>query len=151
MDHFEVIPLSEVPRNGEPQPTDDRRTVLIVDDEEVIADTLAIILAKSGYATFSAYNGISALELAEAIEPELVITDVMMPGMTGIELAITLRQNAPDCKVLLFSGHAAARDLLQEPSVAANNFEILSKPIHPSDLLRHIRECLDGQSLRCAV
>lgn len=146
---FEVISLSEVPIQSKPQPS--KPAILIVDDEEIIAKTLSIILAKSGYATHTAFDGMSALELAEVIKPELVITDVVMPGMTGIELAITLKGKSPDCKILLFSGNAATKDLLQKAEVAAYSFEILTKPIHPHDLLRRIRECLNVHSLLSAA
>ena len=68
-----------------------------------------------------------------------------MPGMTGIDLAISLTKFVPDCKVLLFSGHAATRHLLAKASVTGNNFDIVTKPIHPSDMLKRITEALKGK------
>src|ERR1700728_1755951 len=109
----QIVPLAEVPHDDAiVLAKADRPAILIVDDERVIADTLAIILSRSGFATFTAYNGSSALELAEIVQPRLLISDVVMPGMTGVELAITLGELVPDCKVLLFSGQAATADLL---------------------------------------
>lgn len=138
---FEEVPLAEVPleRNAE-QP---RRVVLIVDDEQVIADTLSIIFSKSSYTVMTAYSGEAALEMAKVVPPELLITDVMMPGMTGIELAIAVTEAIPDCKVLLFSGQAATTDLLMKARDQGHNFAILMKPIHPTDMLNRVRECLE--------
>src|SRR5277367_925648 len=111
----EVVPLTEVPKkDAAVRPRKRQPVVLVVDDERVIADTLSIILSKSGFSTMTAYNGESALELALANPPELLISDVVMPGMTGIDLAITLTKTIPGCKVLLFSGQAATVDLLEE-------------------------------------
>jgi DNA-binding response OmpR family regulator len=138
-----VVSLSEVPlTDAIVLPKENRPVILIVDDERVIADTLAIILSKSGFATFTAYNGTSALELAGIISPQLLISDVMMPGMTGVELAIALGELIPACKILLFSGQAATADLLSEARKMGHDFITLTKPVHPTDMLRRISECL---------
>ena len=81
-----------------------RKSILVVDDESAIADTIAKILTLSGYAATAAYDGNSALEAALLSPPELLITDVVLPGMNGVELAITIKRVYPDCKILLFSG-----------------------------------------------
>jgi CheY-like chemotaxis protein len=139
----QVIPLAEVPfHDATVMMKEQRPIVLIVDDEKVIADTLAIILSRSGFATFTAYNGSAALELASIVQPQLLISDVVMPGMTGVELAITLGEVIPQCKVLLFSGQAATADLLQEARESGHDFTTLTKPVHPTDMLRRISECL---------
>jgi len=140
---FEVVPLAEVPKEDAvalpkwPQPV-----VLIVDDERVIADTLSTILSKSGFSTMTAYDGPSALTLAREFTPDLLISDVMMPGMTGIDLAIKVTQTIPECKVLLFSGQATTVDLLEKARHAGHNFTTLTKPVHPTDMLKRISECL---------
>jgi DNA-binding NtrC family response regulator len=142
--NIEIIPLSEVPSDESDLVAEElRHVVLIVDDEKVIADTLSIIVARSGYTVMTAYDGKTALELARVIPPELLITDVVMPGMTGIELAIALVAATPDCKVLLFSGQAATRDLLEKARDKGHDFAIVSKPIHPSDMLKRVRESLE--------
>jgi CheY-like chemotaxis protein len=140
---FEVIPLTDVPTDDTVVVPEKRRPlVLVVDDERVIADTLSMILSKSGFTTMTAYDGVTALELARSVVPELLISDVMMPGMTGVELAITVTQTIPGCKVLLFSGQAATVDLLEEARHQGHNFITLTKPIHPTDMLRRIADCL---------
>ncbi len=111
------------------------KRIFVVDDERVIADTLAIILRNSGYEATAFYDAQSALEQFESLQPELVISDVMMPGMNGVEMAVLIRDRHPACKILLFSGHAATMDVLEEARKQGYDFELLSKPIHPKDLL----------------
>jgi DNA-binding NtrC family response regulator len=115
------------------------RTVLVVDDEYIIADTLVAILDASGFSATAAYSGESALELIAAKAPDLLITDVSMPGMNGVELAISVREHFPNCAVLLFSGHASTTGLVEEARQRGYSFQLLDKPIHPRDLLDRLR------------
>ena len=142
--NFEVIPLAKVPW---PKPPVQRNPplVLVVDDERVIADTLSAILLKHGFAVMTAYSGATALDLARATPPDLLISDVAMPGMNGIELAIAMVQSLPDCKVLLFSGQASTIDLLERARHAGHTFTLILKPIHPTDLLNRISEFLKNR------
>jgi CheY-like chemotaxis protein len=143
---FEVISVADVPKeNATLLPKAPKPLVLVVDDERVIADTLSIILSKSGFSTMTAYDGLSALQLATNRPPDLIISDVMMPGMTGIELAISVTQAIPKCKILLFSGQAATVDLLEKARHDGYDFTTLTKPVHPTDMLRRISECLGIQ------
>jgi DNA-binding NtrC family response regulator len=138
---FEVVSLEDVPRN-DAAVKEDRPVVLIVDDERIIADTLAMILGKNGYRVMTANEGETAFKLACATPPDLLLTDVAMPGMTGVELAIKVKQMIPSCRVLLFSGHASAQEALEEARSMGHDFNLLSKPVHPSDMLRRVSECL---------
>jgi CheY-like chemotaxis protein len=114
--------------------------VLVVDDERVIADTLAIILNQAGFDASAVYTGNGAVEQAREIRPDLIISDVIMPDMNGIEAAINIRDFLPGCKILLFSGQAATANLLENARAQGHEFEILAKPVHPSDLLAKLRE-----------
>jgi CheY-like chemotaxis protein len=114
--------------------------VLVVDDEHVIADTLAIILNKAGFDASAVYSGTGAVERARAVRPDLIISDVFMPEMNGIEAAINIRGFLPSCKILLFSGQAATADLLENARAQGHDFEILAKPVHPQELIAKIRE-----------
>lgn len=116
-----------------------RPKVLVVDDEQVIADTLAKILDINGYDASAVYSGLSAVESARALQPDLIISDVIMQDMDGIEAAIKIRAFLPSCKILLFSGQAATADLLENARAQGHEFEILGKPVHPSDLLAKLR------------
>lgn len=113
--------------------------VLVVDDERVIADTLAIILNQHGYDAAAVYTGTAAVERARSVRPDLIISDVIMPDMNGIEAAINIRQFLPECKILLFSGQAATANLLESARAQGHEFEILAKPIHPQDLLAKLK------------
>jgi CheY-like chemotaxis protein len=117
-----------------------RRRVIVVDDEQVIANTLAIILNDAGYEARRVFSGEKAVELMETFSPDVLIVDVIMPGMTGIEVAIIVRDKLPACKILLFSGQAATSDLLDEARSRGYEFEILVKPIHPFDVLERLRQ-----------
>lgn len=113
--------------------------VLVVDDEHVIADTLAIILNQHGFDASAVHTGTAAVERARNIKPDLVISDVIMPDMNGIEAAIHIRGFLPSCKILLFSGQAATADLLESARAQGHEFEILAKPVHPQDLLAKLK------------
>ena len=114
--------------------------VFVVDDEDVIASTLAMILRlQGGFHVRSFTLPLDALEAARLEAPGLLISDVMMPLLSGIELAIQVRLLYPDCKVLLFSGQAATANMLEEARANGYDFDLLLKPVHPADLLARIR------------
>jgi DNA-binding NtrC family response regulator len=116
--------------------------VLVVDDESVIANTLAEILNRSGYMAATAYDAEEALDLALSWPPQVLITDVVLPGENGLDLAVSISRIFPDCKVLLFSGQAHTRDLMALPKYRGHNFELIGKPIHPSVLLERVKRAL---------
>lgn len=120
-------------------------TVLVVDDEVVVAETLAKILRLHGYNVVTAYDGEDAIEAALLRPPELVISDVILPGMDGIELGITIRRIFPDCKVILSSGKSHSGDLLEAALSAGNHFVFLEKPVSPNLLLAHVSQSLKLQ------
>ena len=113
--------------------------ILVVDDEQVIADTLAIILEQSGFEARTAYDGQTSLEVAATFQPDTLLTDVIMDGINGIEAAIQIRAMLPKCKILLFSGQAATADLMDGARSRGHDFEILAKPIHPAELMSLLR------------
>src|SRR6201991_1812565 len=104
--------------------------VLVADDEQVIANTLAIILNQAGFDAHAVFSGEKAIEALESFQPAMLISDVIMTGMTGIEAAIITRSRLPHCKILLFSGQAATADLLEKARAQGHEFEILAKPVH---------------------
>jgi CheY-like chemotaxis protein len=113
--------------------------VLVADDERVIADTLAMILNQSGFEARAVYSGETALEAAAVFEPDMLISDVIMANLNGIDAAIRIRALLPRIKILLFSGQAATADLLEKARTQGFEFEILAKPVHPQDLLNRLR------------
>ncbi len=128
-----------------------RPVVMIVDDESSIADTLAEILSRNGYTCVSAYDADSAIEIALLKPPEMLITDVVLPGMNGVDLAIHIRRIFPDCKIILFSGQASTADLLAAAGREGHQFVLISKPVHPTDLLARITETLRPRKHKAAV
>lgn len=122
-----------------------RPTVLVVDDEVVIAETLAKILYQHGYAVVIAFDGEDAIQAALLKPPDLVISDIMLPGMNGIELGISIRRIFPDCKVILSSGKHHGRDLLEAAFTVGNHFIFLQKPVPPDLLLAHVSQSLKQQ------
>ena len=111
------------------------RRVLIVDDEQIIADTLSLILNQCGFDARAVYSGETALVMARALKPEVLISDVLMGGMTGIELGIQLEKELPGCRIILYSGQSVTADLLRTAQTGGHQFELLSKPVHPEVLL----------------
>lgn len=111
------------------------KRIFVVDDEKRIADTLVTILNNSGYEALAFYSAESALALSASVCPELVISDVMMPGMTGVQMAVLFKTRYPECQILLFSGQASTANLLDDARKEGYDFELLAKPIHPKDLL----------------
>ncbi|MFZ2022022.1 MAG: response regulator [Terracidiphilus sp.] len=113
--------------------------VIVADDERAIADTLKTILDNFGYDTRVAYSGETAVELLRDFQPDMLISEVIMPGISGIDAAIYARTTLPACKVLLISGNMATADLLDAARDQNHHFEVLAKPIHPTDLLNTMR------------
>ena len=111
------------------------KRVLVVDDETIIADTLALILRAVGYDAERLYSAEAALGWCHDNCPDVVITDVVIGGMNGIDLAKRLADFLPDCKVLLVSGHVTTSPLIQDSIAGGYNFPILSKPVHPQQIL----------------
>lgn len=119
--------------------TDRNRVVFVVDDEVLIARTLATILNQAGFLASAFDHPEKAIAVRAELLPDLLISDVMMPGMTGIELAIHFRKAQPECRILLFSGQAATVDLLEKAREQGYDFDLISKPVHPQDLLARLR------------
>jgi DNA-binding response OmpR family regulator len=141
--NFPVVPVAEIPASGlMPDPAEYRHMVLVVDDDAPIADTLVEILNKSGYAAIAAYDGEGGLETARLMPPELLISDVGLPGINGVALAAAVTGEFPDCKVLLFSGEVTTEDLLAPGILAARRFKLLNKPLDPEVLLKDVAETL---------
>jgi DNA-binding NtrC family response regulator len=113
--------------------------IFVVDDEEVIATSLTAILKISGFDASAFKSPLDALDAARVEAPDLLISDVVMPEFSGIDLAIRFKEECPNCKVLLFSGQAETANLLQKARNQGHDFTLLPKPIHPTDLLREIR------------
>jgi CheY-like chemotaxis protein len=137
--NFPTVPIQAVPAPNSPAGGRvDPPVVLVVDHEPGIADKIAEILKRSGYAAIPAYNGEDALETALLIPPDLVITGLKLPDISGIEVAAVLREKLPDCKVLLLAELEAHTDL---PS-GEHRLAVVDRTISPPGLLAHVADRL---------
>ena len=112
--------------------------ILIVDDERVIADSLAVIFEKQGYQSRAAYSAEQALEIIAQWPPNLAILDVILPGMNGIDLAILIKSGYPDVAVMLISGQPATAALAESAVERGHRFQIHAKPIPIPDMLANV-------------
>ena len=113
--------------------------IIVIDDEVLIAETVAEILNDQGFEATPVSDGAAAIELAKTLRPDIVLSDVIMPGLNGIETGIRIREIVPDCRLILFSGQAATVDLLAQARQQGHRFDILAKPIKPEQLIAVIR------------
>jgi CheY-like chemotaxis protein len=122
---------------AETHPKKPRPTVLVVDDERVITDTLAMILTLRGYESSAAYNGWTGLQRARDIKPAMILSGVKNgDGPNGIEMAILVREEMPGTRILLVSGMAALLDpLLEDARARGHNLDLVAKPVIPQVLL----------------
>jgi len=116
-----------------------RLRVLVVDDEPLITDTICAILNDNGFEAFAAYNGPEALRAARSQHPDVVLSDVLMPKMSGVELGIQLRKEFPQLKIFLFSGQAATSNMIHRAEAEGHYFELFPKPIHPDELMARLK------------
>ena len=114
--------------------------VLVVDDEALIADTIVMILNRNGFVAEAVYSGTQAIEAARRSRPELVLSDVLMPQVDGVEAAIQIREILPETRIVLFSGQSATVEILARARARGHEFELLPKPIHPTKLIERLRE-----------
>ncbi len=112
--------------------------VLVVDDEHLIADTLALILNLKGFETRAVYSGEQAIEIAKSMEPHLVLSDVMMREMGGIEAAVEISRLLPRCRIVLFSGQASTIDLMKKARESGHDWDVWQKPLHPAMLVERL-------------
>lgn len=145
-DHLECLP-SEFPALPFSPQTDgaaakqgrSRPRVLVVDDEMLIASTVATILNENGFEAMPAYSGEEALAKARTFQPDILLSDVLMPKMTGVELGMQMKKELPAARILLFSGQAATMELMRKAEADGHRFELFPKPIHPEELIARLK------------
>ena len=125
---------------GDTAPAAAPTRILVVDDEPLIADTIVQILNRNGFIAEAAYGGREAIDTARRTNPELILSDVLMPHVDGVEAAITIQKFLPATRIVLFSGQAATVEILARARQRGYQFELLAKPLHPTQLIKHLRE-----------
>ncbi|CCK80555.1 ATP-binding response regulator [Desulfobacula toluolica] len=106
--------------------------ILIVDDEEIIVRLLSISLRSDGYETFTAYNGEQGLEVFESQRPDIVVTDIKMPGMDGLELLKKIKDIDPEKEVIIVTGHGDIDSTIKALQLGASDF--INKPVRDEAL-----------------
>jgi DNA-binding response OmpR family regulator len=110
--------------------------ILVVDDEKKLVDLIKGYLEKEGYTVLTAFDGPSALQVARAADPELVVLDLMLPGLDGVEVCRRLRQFS-DAYVVMLTARAEEVDKIVGLSVGADDY--LTKPFSPRELVARIK------------
>jgi CheY-like chemotaxis protein len=142
------IPASEAHHTPQGRPSsltseNPRLTVLVVDDERIIADTLAAILRSNGFGATAVYNGNAAVENARESHPDVLVCDIVLGGESGIETAMQIKSMWPDCRIILISGAHASTEMLEQASAQGHEFEVLAKPFYPTTLIDKLRGAFD--------
>ncbi len=121
------------------QRTEAGRRIVVVDDDRNVADSVALMLSHEGYTATARYSASEAIELSRSIKPDVVISDIVMPGTDGIEMAVAIRSILASCKILLFSGEVLTQQMRERLDTQAAGIAFFEKPIHPADLLAKLR------------
>ncbi|HEY2392682.1 MAG TPA: response regulator [Candidatus Angelobacter sp.] len=114
--------------------------LMVVDSERVIADTLAIILRSRGYDCTVAYTGVHALQIARQLRPDLILMEVVMPGMHGTEAGRIILDEQPECKIVFLVSSSSSEALLEELKQHGYTFGTLVMPAPPQDILKMVCE-----------
>jgi two-component system nitrogen regulation response regulator NtrX len=117
------------------------RTILVVDDEETIIQSLNGILMDEGYDVVSANSGAGALEKIEEVMPELVLLDIWMPGIDGIETLVKIKETNPHLPVVMMSGHGTIETAVKATKLGAYDF--IEKPLSLEKVLLCVNNALD--------
>jgi two-component system response regulator ResD len=113
-----------------------RRTVLVVDDEPTIAEVVARYLERAGYATETAPDGLEALRLTDERRPDLIVLDLMLPGLGGLEVLRRLRESDPHTPVILLTAKGEQNDKLVGLRSGADDYVV--KPFSPGELVARV-------------
>jgi DNA-binding NtrC family response regulator len=112
--------------------------LLLVDDEEQFLSTTKILLERRGINTLACTNGIDALELLKKTPIDVIVLDIKMPGINGLEVLSKIKQEHPGVEVVLLSGHASQETA--DKGLELGAFDFLSKPSRISEIMTKVEE-----------
>jgi DNA-binding NtrC family response regulator len=118
------------------------RKVLVVDDERVIADTLALIFTQRGHEARAVYSAEQALETVATWRPAVAVIDIILPNMNGIDLANALKTQDPAMEAVLITGQIVGNLVAESISQGGHKFDVMTKPVQVADLLENTERLL---------
>ncbi len=118
------------------------RKVLVVDDEPNIVKAVDFLLSQNGFITQKAYNGLEALSYIDTFRPDLIVLDVMMPGMDGFQVAKNIRSNPAnaDMLIIFLTAKGTNRDKMQGYDLGGDIY--ITKPFDNDELVQAVSETL---------
>ena len=117
--------------------------VLVVDDERGIADAAAMVLEQQGLCALAAYSADEAIKLLKTMDVALILSDVNMPGIDGVELALEARKVCPRTRILLMSGIETSETIKQRLGCESCPFQALAKPFVSQQLIDRIEKLIN--------
>jgi CheY-like chemotaxis protein len=120
--------------------------ILVVDDEPTIVSTICMILDAHGFDAVGVNSGYAAIARVGDFCPDLLLSDIKMPGMNGFETGVEIKKLCPDCRLLFFSGYAEVLSMAEALRDSGHCFELLPKPLHPTVLVEKIKAALVEES-----
>jgi len=124
----------------------DRAKILIVDDEQHICRTLSLLMEKQGFDALTAYEGETALKMIRSEIPDVLLLDLMMPGINGMEVMKYAKQLDPDLPVVIITGHANIQGAVEAIQAGADNY--LAKPFQHIDIIETVNRSLTVRDLK---
>lgn len=110
--------------------------ILLVEDERSLSNAIRAILEQNGYITEAVYDGLSAVDYAQGAEYDLIILDVMLPGLDGFEVLCTLRSAGLDTPILMLTAKSTISDKVTGLNKGADDY--MTKPFHPDELVARV-------------
>ena len=125
------------------------KTVLIVEDEQNIVDILAFYLSRDGYDTIEAYDGVTGLQLALEHNPDLILLDLMLPGMNGFEVCRKVRESGSSTPILMLTAREEEADKVMGLELGADDY--ITKPFSMRELLARVKANIRRGSMGTVV
>ena len=124
-------------------------SILLIDDEKIIRDTISHDLEKWGYVVYTALNGMEGIRKFKENPVDLIITDLIMEGIDGIQLSKAVKKINPTTAIIIHTGYPSTASAIEALRLGASDY--LLKPCQRKDLLKSVEECLSGKSKGGAI
>jgi CheY-like chemotaxis protein len=119
--------------------------ILVIDDDALVRKSIVHLLEDGGYTVLSAEDGLRGMAMFRSEQPDLVITDIIMPEQEGIQTIPEMRKAKPDAKIIAISGSGSIGNIdFLRIAQHLGASDAVAKPFDPDDLLKRVRHCLNG-------